>query len=293
MQRGLATLAVVGLAIIALAAAPTTVRAADATRTLVIGDRGRDGETGHTLRLESGGSWSEMPARSCGPLGLDPATNVEYGLRLQFPLGALPAGAVVTGATLALHDASPAGAITLAGYVGAPLIGGDGPPDHTTGAIEIVPGPAAARQTWNVTTVFAEEMVAFGWAGFWLRPVTGAVGLHDIDCPRDALFPVLTLRYARGAAPTPAPGTLVVGVGAEGGGMQRVGEGPWASLTDSLCGDVGWQRDADLEGRISLTFPLDGLPDGARITHAALALRDAYPTAGGPVVVVAYDPFDP
>lgn len=294
MRRAVHVLTLLACAALIAISNPISVVGSGGPGTVTIGDRGRDGEHGHTLRHMAEG-WGELPEKQCGPLGFEPGTSVEYGLRLLFPLDALPAGSVVTRATLALHDASPgaAGPIELAGFVGAEPIGGDGPPDHTTGAIQIDPRSTSRRQSWNVTPVFSDDMVAQGWAGFWLRPVAGTEGLHDIDCPRDALFPILTLAYTRNATATAAPGTLVVGITAEGGGLLREGDGPWGSLTDSLCGDVGRHLDLDAEGRVVLEFPLAGLPASAQITSATLAVRDANPSGAGPIDVVTYDPFDP
>ena len=291
MRRAILALVLIGMAVTAVAVVPTSVRAANGTSTLVVGDQGRDGEEGGGLRSDDGVTWGTISDVYCGGVGRPPGESVQLGTVFWFPLGGLPAGAHVTRATLALHDANPAapGAIRVLGFVGDDSVAG-ARPRHPTGTVTIQPLTAEAREAWDMTGLVTQDSVALGHAGFWLEPADDAEGVHDVSCPRDPLFPILTLEYTVEAVPPPVSGTLVIGPGdgEAGFGYRTMPDGGWAGLTSWLCGDVGRQLDEDVEGRVVLQFPLRDLPAGASVTRATLALHDGNPGAGGDIAVVGF-----
>ena len=291
MRRAILALVLIGMAATAVAVVPTSIRAANGTSTLVVGDHGRDGERAAGLVSNDGPSWGMRSDEFCGEVGNPPGESFRLGTELVFPLRDLPDGARVTRATLAIHDSNPAAAPTIKviGFIGEEMLLGV-EPLHPTGSVTIAPAAGDGREAFDVSGLVTDDTVALGWTGFWLEPGDDAEGVHDVSCPRDTLFPILTLEYTVEPVPPLVPGTLVIGGGdgESGFGLRTMPDGGWGGLTSWLCGDVGRQLDEDVEGRVVLQFPLRDLPAGASVTRATLALHDGNPGAGGDIAVVGF-----
>ena len=151
-------------------------------------------------RLGDGNAWGFLTNWLCGEVGRDVAAGKESRLAIGFKLAGLPAGAIVTGATLGLFDGNPGapGAVAIEGYLSPGQTLGDGlrggEPAEPTGRVVIKPN-GGDREIWVVDALVTPAMVAGGRADFLLRAVDEADGLHEFACAREPKFPILTLSY--------------------------------------------------------------------------------------------------
>jgi hypothetical protein len=240
--RVLIALVTFSLLAVAVSAAPVAAGGGS----ISIGDAGADGEIGNGFASEVGsGSWAEQ-GFLCGSVYRNVAgQDVEFRTVWEFPLPALPAGALITDATLAVNGRSvndPA-SIAIYGYAGD---GATTTADATvTGSSTLVTPPASGAVVavdYDVTDLVTPAMFTAGWAGFSLRLSDLGDGTNGsiFQCPTDfpdqpnELGPVLTITYTTPYAftgffaPVSNPDTINV-----------VKAGAGVALKFSLGGDQG------------------------------------------------------
>jgi hypothetical protein len=132
--------------------------------------------------------------------GVDGA--LEFRFALEFPLAALPAGAIVTAATLAIRtdDHEWAGQTAVRGYAGDGAITADDVTVNGT-PVTFTPGTSDERVSVDVTSLVTAGVVASGWAGLSLRQQPPGSGEARWRCPGDGSDPKLTLEYEVAVVP--------------------------------------------------------------------------------------------
>jgi len=235
--------------------------------------------------------WASVSDSDCGSVGFENAGAPERATVIEFLLPEVPEGAHPVRATLAIHDATPdaAGRLSVTGYTGQGSYGGP-PPTAPTGSILVTPTPSAGRDSWDVSALVTEDSLELGLVGFWLRLEPDVIGLHRFTCTGTTLGPILTVEYVGDPDPGPVAGQLRLGGDlVTSNELRKAGEDDgWGFPTSWLCGDVGRDVASGMEARLAVGFKLAGLPSGAIVTGATLALYDGNPGAPGAVAIEGY-----